>query len=81
MSVAIPAAGFLAGLVLLMVLIRTSLTSVRIWPKVIGAAVILACGLILPFAAASAASAGVLAVLALWMMLSGDAVSQQRATG
>jgi low temperature requirement protein LtrA len=79
LSVAIPAAGFLLGLALLMVLNRISLTSVRIWPKLIGAAVILVCGVILSFAAASAASAAVLAVLALWMMLSGDAISQRQA--
>ena len=77
LAVAIPSAGFLLGLVLVMALVRVQLLDQRIWPKLVGAAAILIGGTVLPFPVSIAASAGVTALLALWMMLAGDAISQQ----
>ena len=77
LAVAIPSAGFLVGLVLLMALVRVPLLDVRIWPKLLGAAATLFSGIVLPFPVSIAASAGIVALLALWMMLAGDANSQR----
>ena len=87
LAVAVPVAGYLLGLVLVMVVTGTSLTSDRVLPKLVGAAVVLVAGATLPVAGSVAACAAVLVVLAGWMVLSdaerpsGVAAGQLAATG
>jgi len=69
LAVAVPVAGFLAGLALVMALTRTRLTNPRIASKLVGAAVIIAAGAVLPPAAAVVAAALVMAVLVVAMVL------------
>lgn len=73
MSVAIPVAGFLAGLALIMALTGTRVGDARIWPKLGGAAAIIAIGLTQPVAAAVALSAAVMVALGVAMALAGPA--------
>jgi len=69
LAVALPVAGFLAGLALVMALTRTRLTNPRIASKLGGAAVIVAAGTVLPPAAVVVAAALVMVVLVVAMVL------------
>ncbi len=69
LAVAVPTAGFLLGLVLIMALTGTRLHDIRIWPKLAGAAAIVAVGVNASVMVSVVACAAVLLLLALWMVL------------
>ncbi len=69
LAVAVPVAGFLTGLALVMLLTGTPLRSPRIAPKLAGAALVLATGLVAPPAAAVVGAALVMAGLGVAMVL------------
>ena len=72
MAVAVPVAGFLLGLVLVMALTGTPARSPRIYPKLAGAAVVLVLGSVASPAVTVAGSAAVMLVLTVSMVLSSD---------
>jgi len=72
LAVAVPTAGYLLGLALVMVIAGIGLTDERVWPKPTGAAVLVVIGLVLPLELAVAGSALVMAFLATTMVLSGS---------
>lgn len=80
LAVALPTAGYLLGLAVVTAVVGFGIESVRIWPKVLGLAVVLLGGLVLPLTGAVIVSAAVLAALVAWMVLSGDARSVHRDT-
>jgi low temperature requirement protein LtrA len=69
MAVAVPSAGFLAGLALVMVLTGTPPLSRRVWPKWVGAAVMLVVGASVSAAAAVVICAALMGGLAAGMVL------------
>ena len=69
LAVAVPAAGFLLGIVLIMALTGTRLLDIRIWPKVVAAAAILVIGGTASVVVTVVSSAAILLLLALWMVL------------
>jgi low temperature requirement protein LtrA len=69
LAVAIPIAGYLLGLALVMMLTGTSPLDPMVLPKFGGAAVLLAIGAVAPVAATVAGCAAVMATLALWMVV------------
>ena len=69
LAVAVPAAGFLLGIVLIMALTGTRLFDIRIWPKVVAAAAILVIGGTASVVVTVVSSAAILLLLALWMVL------------
>jgi hypothetical protein len=71
MAVAVPAAGFLLGLALVMVLCGTPALSRRVWPKWAAACVILAIGAVASAAATVVVCAAVMAGMAAAMVLAG----------
>lgn len=71
-SVAVPMATYLAGVVLVMAITGTPLRSLRVLPKVAGAAVLLVVGFTTGVVVAAAVTATVMAVLALTMAVSTD---------
>ena len=66
-----PVAGFLLGLVLVMMVTGTPPLDERVYPKFGGAAAVLVIGALAPVAAAVAGVAAVMVVLAAWMVLTG----------
>lgn len=73
LSVAIPTAGYLLGLVLLMKVRGTRLRAIRIWPKLVGAATCVIIGLVASVPLAAAGCAGVLLTLTTTMVLDTEA--------
>jgi low temperature requirement protein LtrA len=71
LAVAVPVAGYLLGLALVMVITGTAPTDERVYPKLGGSAAVLAIGALAPVAAAVVGSAAVTIVLAVWMVLTG----------
>ena len=71
LAVAIPAAGYLLGLVLVMAVTGATAREVRVWPKLAGAAVVLTLGATTPVPTTVAGTAFVLAGLATAMLLDG----------
>jgi low temperature requirement protein LtrA len=69
LAVAVPAAGYLLGLALVILLTGALPADTRIWPKFAGAAAMLAIGLVAPVAAAVAGVALVMAGLGVAMVL------------
>ncbi len=69
LAVAIPTAGYLLGLVLLMTVRGTPLSAIRIWPKLVGAAACIVIGLTASVPAAVAGCALVLLILTTAMVL------------
>jgi low temperature requirement protein LtrA len=69
LSVALPVAGYLLGLALVMVVTGTPLGSTRVLSKAAGAVVMILCGLVLPLTAAVAACAVIVAVLVTTMVI------------
>lgn len=69
---AIPAAGYLLGLVLVMVVSGATALEVRVWPKLVGAAAVLALGATAAVAVTVIGTAAVLAGLAAAMVIGGD---------
>lgn len=70
LAVAVPVAGYLLGLVVVMLITGTRLTSERIYPKLIGAAVVLIVGATASVAVTVAGSALVMGILAVSMVRS-----------
>ena len=70
LSVAVPVAGYLLGLALVVVVTGTRPTDERVHPKVGGAVVVLAVGALAPVVATVAVAAAVMVVLAAWMVVS-----------
>lgn len=68
MAVAVPVAGFLVGLVGVMAVNRTALGNRRLWPKVVGAGVVLAVGFVATVPATVVAAALVMTALAVAMV-------------
>jgi low temperature requirement protein LtrA len=71
LAVAVPAAGYLVGLALVILVTGTRATDLTVWPKAAGAAVLVAIGALAPLGVAVPACAAVVVVLALWMVLTG----------
>ncbi len=69
LAVAIPIAGYLLGLALVMMLTGTPPLDPMVLPKFAGAAVLLAIGAVAPVAVTVAGCAAVMATLALWMVV------------
>jgi low temperature requirement protein LtrA len=69
LSIAVPMAGYLLGLAVVMLLTGTSLSGVRIVPKVLGAIVIVVAGVVLPVTATAIVCAAVIVVLVASMVL------------
>jgi low temperature requirement protein LtrA len=69
MALAIPMAGYLLGLVLVMLLTGTPAASVRILPKLVGAAAMVLAGLVLPVTGAAIVCAAVIVILVASMVL------------
>lgn len=70
MAVAVAVAGYLLGLVLVMLVTGAPVRSSLIYPKLVGATAILLLGALAPVALAVAGSAAVMLVLAGWMVVS-----------
>ena len=70
LAVAIPLAGFVLGLVLVMAITGTPLFDERVWPKLAGAVAMLAIGLTVPVGLAVVGCAAVVVVLTVSMVLS-----------
>ena len=70
MAVAVAVAGYLLGLVLVMLVTGAPVRSSLIYPKLVGATAILLLGALAPVAMAVAGSAAVMVVLAGWMVVS-----------
>jgi low temperature requirement protein LtrA len=71
LAVAIPVAGFVLGLALVMTITGTPLLDERVWPKLAGAVAMVAIGLTAPVGAAVAGCAAVIVVQTVSMVLSG----------
>jgi low temperature requirement protein LtrA len=71
LAVALPTAGYLLGLALVMVTVGIAVDDGRVWPKLAGAGVLVAIGSTAPLPLAVAGTAAVMAVLATTMVLSG----------
>jgi low temperature requirement protein LtrA len=71
LSVAIPAAGFLLGLSIVMAMTGTRVLSARVVPKLGAAAVLLGVGLVAPTTATVVATAAVMVLLAAAMVVTG----------
>jgi low temperature requirement protein LtrA len=69
LAVAVPSAGYLLGLALIMLLAGRAPLDPVVLPKFLGAAALLAIGAVAPVAASVAWSAAVMAALALWMVV------------
>jgi len=69
LAVAVPVAGYLLGLALVMMVTGTPPTDERVYPKFGAAAAVLVIGALAPVAATVAGSAAVMVVLATWMVL------------
>jgi low temperature requirement protein LtrA len=69
LAVAVPSAGYLLGLALIMLLAGRAPLDPVVLPKFLGAAALLAIGAVAPVAASVAGSAAVMAALALWMVV------------
>jgi len=69
LAVAIPCAGFVLGLALLIVITGAGGGDVRVYPKLAGGAVMLLVGLVAPVAATVVGCALVMATLVVWMVL------------
>jgi len=81
LAVAVPVAGYLLGLALVMIVTGTAPTDERAYPKFIGAVVVLAVGALAPVAATVAGAAAVMVVLAAWMVVSAVDPGQSPAVG
>jgi low temperature requirement protein LtrA len=81
LAVAVPVAGYLLGLALVMMVTGTPPNDERVYPKFGGAAAVLVIGALAPVAAAVAGSAAVMVVLATWMVLTGDGPGTRAAVG
>jgi low temperature requirement protein LtrA len=71
LAVAGPTAGFLLGLVLVMVITGTPLSADRVWPKLAGAVGVLAIGAVAPVGVAVVGCAAVMTVLTVAMVVGG----------
>ncbi|MBX3285955.1 MAG: low temperature requirement protein A [Actinobacteria bacterium] len=71
LAVAVPAAGYLLGLVLVLVVSGATALAVRVWPKAVGAVAILVLGAVASVPVTAAGAALVLAGLATAMVLDG----------
>jgi hypothetical protein len=71
LAVAVPVAGYLLGIALVMVVTETPPTDERVYPKLGGAAAVLVIGALAPVASAVAGTAAVMVVLTAWMVLTG----------
>ena len=69
LAVATPTAGFLFGLVLIMVLTGTRLLDIRVWPKLVAGATVLIIGYTASVPVTVVSCAAILLVLALWMVV------------
>ena len=78
MAVAVPAAGFLAGVAVVMTITGTSVRDRRVSLKFSGAALLLIVGLVLPVAVTVLACAAALALLATGMVLDGPSSHDRR---
>jgi hypothetical protein len=71
LAVALPAAGFLAGIVVVMTITGTSALDRRVTPKLGGAASMVLVALVAPVVVTVITCAAMLAFLAAWMVLDG----------
>ncbi len=79
LAVAVPMAAYLVGLVAVMVANGVSLTAIRVWPKLVGAAAMIAIGLTVGVVGAVAGCALVMLVLTTWMVLDTEADAADQA--
>lgn len=77
LAVALPVAGYLLGLALIIRITGRSLGSVRVAPKLVGAAAAVAVGLVLPPPAATAGCAVVVLLLTLAMVMTQELTNPQ----
>ena len=71
LAVAVPAAGYLLGLAVVMLVTGTGAGDLMVWPKLAAVPVLLLAGAALPLGLAVPACAAVMVVLAVWMALVG----------
>jgi len=71
LAIAVPAAGFLLGLVVVMLVTGAAVVDRKVWPKVAGATALVLAGLVAPVAVTVVACAAVMAGLATWMVFDG----------
>lgn len=80
LSVAVPTAAYLLGLVLVMLVNGSRIGEIRVWPKLVGAAVMLLIGTTASVTVTAGGCAAVMLVLTTWMILDPDANSQDAET-
>jgi len=68
LAIAVPAAGFLLGLVVVMLVTGAAVVDRKVWPKVAGASAMVLAGLVTPVAVTVLACAAVMTGLATWMV-------------
>jgi low temperature requirement protein LtrA len=71
LAVAIPTAGYLAGIALVLLLTGTPAFDIRVYPKLAGAAVVLLIGSVASVSGSVVGCAAVMTVLVTWMVLAG----------
>ncbi|HEX7136099.1 MAG TPA: low temperature requirement protein A [Iamia sp.] len=72
LAVAVPIAGFLLGIVAILVLTGSPALDIRVVPKVVGAVVIVAVGLVAPVTVTAVVAAVLVASLVVYMVTRGD---------
>ncbi|QXC61549.1 low temperature requirement protein A [Aquihabitans sp. G128] len=73
LAVAVPAATYLLGLVLVMLVNGLRLGQIRVWPKIVGAVLMLVLGATAGVVETAGGCAAVMLVLTAWMVLDADA--------